>query len=67
MKLNKYFKLKKKENKNIIRLNVQSITSRMDTSIYTGHNLQLLPQTVDVWGRYFIESMKDGGNIILIL
>jgi hypothetical protein len=66
MELNKYFKLKKKENKNIIRLNVQSITSRMDTFIYTGHSLQLLPQTVDVWGRCFIESMKDGGNIILI-
>jgi hypothetical protein len=40
---------KKEDNKNLIRMHVQSLTSRMDTFIYTGRGLQRLPQIVNVW------------------
>ena len=42
-------KYAKKDNKILITMHVQSLTSRMDTSIYIGPHLQLLPQIVNVW------------------
>jgi len=42
-------KYTKKDNKILIMMHVQSLTSRMDTSIYIGSGLQLLCQTINAW------------------
>jgi hypothetical protein len=39
----------KKDNKILITMHVYSLTSRMDTSIYNGLDLQILPQMINVW------------------
>jgi hypothetical protein len=41
-------KYAKRDNKILIIMHVQTLTSRMDISIYIELDLQLLPQTVNV-------------------
>jgi len=41
-------KYAKKDNKILIMMHVESLTSRMDTSIYIGLGLQLLSQIINV-------------------
>jgi hypothetical protein len=40
---------KEKNNRILITMHVESLTSRMNTFIYIVLSLQLLPQMVDVW------------------